>query len=389
MKFLDEAKIYLKSGDGGNGCVSFRREKYVPYGGPDGGDGGRGGDVIFQADSHLNTLIDFRYKQHFKAKRGMHGMGSQRTGPSADATIVKVPVGTVIRDDEDGQILVDMVEEGQQFLICKGGDGGRGNLHFKSSTNQAPRRGDPGFPGEEIWVRLELKLLADVGLVGMPNAGKSTLISKVSAAKPKIADYPFTTLQPNLGVVRLEVDRSFVMADIPGLIKGAHEGQGLGIHFLKHIERCAILLHLVEIDSLEDDDPVTRYETIEAELAGYSELLSQKPRLLVLSKADVLGEEDREVVTSWFKDRLGEDMPPVYIISSASGEGVDTLMYHVGDIVAKWREEQGGVGLAMEDAPTRAGLKALRDAENEQWDADDYEDDEDDDDGVEVIWVRE
>ncbi|ABK45836.1 GTP1/OBG sub domain protein [Magnetococcus marinus MC-1] len=387
MKFLDEAKIYLKSGDGGGGCISFRREKYIPFGGPDGGDGGRGGDVIFQADGHLNTLIDFRYKQHFKAKRGTHGMGSQCTGASAEALIIKVPVGTIIRDDADGTILVDMVEDGQQFLACKGGDGGRGNMHFKSSTNQAPRRADPGFPGEEMWVRLEMKLLADVGLVGMPNAGKSTLISKVSAAKPKIADYPFTTLQPNLGVVRVEMDHSFVMADIPGLIKGAHEGHGLGMFFLKHIERCAVLLHLVEIDSLEDDDPVSRFQTIEAELAGYSEQLAQKPRILVLSKADLLGEEDRQVVLSWFKERLGEAMPPVFILSSATGEGIEALVYHVGGMVKQWRLKQGKVGHALEDAPTRAGSKALRDEHAPSWQDDD--DDDDDDDGVEVIWVRE
>nr|CRH07232.1 GTP-binding protein with nucleoside triP hydrolase domain; DNA-binding GTPase involved in cell partioning; multicopy suppresssor of ftsJ(rrmJ) [Candidatus Magnetococcus massalia] len=385
MKFLDEVKIFIKSGDGGAGCVSFRREKYIPFGGPDGGDGGRGGDVIFAADPHLNTLIDFRYKQHFKAKKGMHGMGSQCTGPSSEPLVIRVPVGTLIRSDETGEVLIDMAEPNQTFLACRGGDGGRGNMNFKTSVNQAPRRADPGYPGEETWVRLELKLLADVGLVGMPNAGKSTLISKVSSAKPKIADYPFTTLAPNLGVVRVDVDRSFVMADIPGLIKGAKEGQGLGHFFLKHVERCAILLHLVEIDSLEDHDPVKRYLTIEEELAGYSQQLADKPRVLVLTKGDLLGEEDYEVVLSWFKEKLGEDMPQVHVISSATGVGVDELVNRVGDVVFAWRQEQAGKAAAsLDDAPTRAG-KVKSDPDELPWE----DEDDDDDDGVECIWVRE
>ncbi|OSM01605.1 GTPase ObgE [Magnetofaba australis] len=388
MKFLDECKIYVRSGDGGSGCVSFRREKYIPLGGPDGGDGGRGGDVIFEADAHLNTLIDFRYTQHFRAKRGGNGMGKQRTGRSADDLIIRAPVGTIIRDDADGEILADLTEPGERIVVARGGQGGRGNLHFKTSTNRAPRRSDPGREGEELWLRLELKLLADVGLVGMPNAGKSTLISKLSAARPKIADYPFTTTTPNLGVVRADIDRSFVMADVPGLIEGAGDGAGLGHRFLKHIERCAVLLHLVEIDGLEDFDPVARYQTIEAELTKYAPTLASKPRLLALSKIDLLEPEDREVVLGWFRDRLGDDLPPIFLISSTSGEGLDHLRMTLAERVEAWRNAMGeSAHDALMDAPTKAGRGAVAEAVAE--DAWDDDEDDADEDGVECIWVRE
>ncbi|MDP6896841.1 MAG: GTPase ObgE, partial [Rhodospirillales bacterium] len=265
MKFLDEAKIYLKSGDGGDGCVSFRREKFIEFGGPDGGDGGRGGDIEFVCVDNLNTLIDFRYKQHFKAGRGTHGMGRNRSGPKGKAITIKVPVGTQILSEDKEEVLADMTAAGETKALLRGGDGGRGNARFKSSTNQAPRRYDPGWPGEELWVWLRLKLIADAGLVGLPNAGKSTFLSAVTRAHPKIGDYPFTTLHPNLGVVRRGNDE-FVLADIPGIIEGASEGAGLGTRFLGHVERCRVLLHLIDATG---DDPVHSYETIRKEIEAY------------------------------------------------------------------------------------------------------------------------
>ncbi len=287
MRFLDEAKIFVKSGDGGNGCVSFRREKFVPDGGPNGGDGGRGGDVVVRADPALNTLIDFRYRQHFKAERGRHGMGADRTGKSGAPLVLAVPVGTQILAEDRDTLLYDLAAPGQEIRLLKGGDGGFGNARFKTSTNRAPRRADPGWPGEEMWIWLRLKLLADVGLVGRPNAGKSTLLAAATNAKPKIGDYPFTTLAPQLGVVEMDHD-AFVLADVPGLIEGASEGVGLGDRFLGHVERCAVLIHLVDATA---DDVVAAYRTVRDELVAYGHGLADKPELVALSKIDALTAE--------------------------------------------------------------------------------------------------
>ncbi len=285
MKFLDQAKIYLRSGDGGNGVVAFRREKFMEFGGPDGGDGGRGGDIIFVAAQNLNTLIDFRYTQHFRAPKGGNGAGSDRTGAGATDIVVQVPIGTQVIAEDKETLLVDLDEPGKRVVLCRGGDGGHGNAHFKSSTNRAPRKSTPGYPGEERWVWLRLKLIADVGLVGLPNAGKSTFLSVVSAARPKIADYPFTTLHPQLGVVRLSHSEEFVIADIPGLIRGAHEGAGLGDRFLGHVERCAVLLHLVDGAA---GNVVRAWRTVREELCAYGGGLADKPELLVLNKSDAM-----------------------------------------------------------------------------------------------------
>ena len=293
MKFLDQAKIYLKSCDGGNGCCAFRREKYIEFGGPNGGNGGRGGDVIFEAVPNLNTLIDFRYRQHFKAERGHHGEGSDCTGAKGQNLIIKVPVGTEIVAEDGKTIIKDMMIPYERFTIAKGGDGGFGNAAYKTSTNQAPRRADPGWPGEEMWVWLRLKMIADVGLVGFPNAGKSKFLAAVSGAKPKIADYPFTTLHPNLGIARID-DDEMLIADIPGLIEGAHEGVGLGDRFLRHVERCAVLLHLV--DGTEED-VAGRYKAIRKELKLYSKTLAAKHEIVVLNKIDALLPEEVEEKT--------------------------------------------------------------------------------------------
>jgi GTP-binding protein len=284
MRFLDSAKIWVKSGDGGDGACSFRREKFIEFGGPDGGDGGRGGHVIAVADPDLNTLIDYRYKQHFKAERGQNGMGRQRTGRDGADVILRLPVGTQIYAEDGTTLLVDLSEPGQRAIVCRGGEGGFGNLHYKSSTNRAPRRADPGRPGEERWIWLKLKLLADAGLVGLPNAGKSTFLAAVTRARPKIADYPFTTLEPKLGTVVLD-DETFVLADIPGLIEGASEGRGLGDRFLGHVERCAVLIHLVDGTQRE---VVRTWRTVRRELEAYGHGLAQKPEILCLSKIDAL-----------------------------------------------------------------------------------------------------
>jgi GTP-binding protein len=284
MKFLDQAKIFVKSGDGGAGCVGFRREKFIEFGGPDGGDGGRGGDVIVDVVPNLNTLIDYRYQQHFKAQRGGHGMGQNRSGASGRSVVLRVPVGTQILADDNETVVADLTKPGERFVLLKGGDGGYGNTHFKSSTNQAPRRADPGWPGEERWIWLRLKLIADVGLVGLPNAGKSTFLAATSAARPKIAGYPFTTLKPQLGVVRID-EQEFVVADLPGLIEGAAEGRGLGHRFLGHVERCGAVLHL--IDGTEDD-VVGAYKTVRAELEAYGQGLTDKPEIIGLNKLDAL-----------------------------------------------------------------------------------------------------
>ncbi len=290
MKFLDQAKIYLRSGDGGNGCVSFRREANVPRGGPDGGDGGRGGDVVINCVEGLNTLIDFRYRQHFKAERGTDGMGKARYGRGGRDTVIELPAGTQIFAEDNETLIADLTEPGQAIVLLEGGHGGRGNIHFKSSTNQAPRRADSGGEGREMWVWLRLKLIADAGLVGLPNAGKSTFLSSVSAATPKVADYPFTTLHPALGVVSLD-DDSFVLADIPGLIEGAHEGKGLGDRFLGHVERCRVLLHLVD-PTMGPGAALEAYRTVRGELDAYGGGLTGKPEILALSKADAVSPED-------------------------------------------------------------------------------------------------
>lgn len=319
MKFLDEAKIFLKSGDGGAGCVSFRREKFIEFGGPDGGNGGKGGDIVFEPISNLNTLIDFRYHQHFKAEKGHHGMGSSRTGASGKNLVIQVPVGTQIFAEDKETLLADFITDGQQITFLKGGDGGFGNEHFKSSTNRAPRKATPGWPGEEMWVWLRLKLIADVGVVGLPNAGKSTFLSVVSRARPKIADYPFTTLVPNLGVVYVH-DREFVMADVPGLIEGAHKGVGLGTRFLGHIERCKVLLHLIDA-TLED--VVGAYQTIRHELTFYGQGLLEKPEIIALNKCDALTTDMIKEKQKTLEKVTGKT---VFELSSVSHHGVPEVL---------------------------------------------------------------
>ena len=333
MKFLDQAKIYLKSGDGGNGAVGFRREKYVEFGGPDGGDGGRGADVVFECVAGLNTLIDFRYKQHFKAPRGVDGAGSNRSGLSGKPLVVKVPPGTQILDEDKETVLLDMTEVGQRVTFLKGGNGGFGNARFKSSTNQAPRRANPGLEGEERWVWLRLKLIADAGLIGLPNAGKSTFLSVSTRAHPKIADYPFTTLHPNLGVASVD-DRTFVLADIPGLIEGASEGAGLGTRFLGHIERCGVLLHL--IDGTQEN-VADAYVTIRNELEAYGANLDNKHEIVALNKADALDEE----TIKERRDQLASVVNgPVHVISAVSGRGVRDVTFELDRIIVSERAKE-------------------------------------------------
>ncbi len=316
MKFLDQAKIYIRSGDGGDGVIAFRRERFIEFGGPDGGTGGKGGDVLFEAVENLNTLIDFRYTQHFRARKGGNGAGSDRTGAGSDDVLIRVPVGTQIMDEENAFVLADLDRPGKRIVLCRGGDGGHGNAHFKSSTNRAPRRADKGWPGEERWVWLRLKLIADVGLVGLPNAGKSTFLSVVSAARPKIADYPFTTLHPQLGVVRLSHSEELVIADIPGLIEGAHEGAGLGTRFLGHVERCAVLLHLVDGAA---GNVVDAWRTVREELQAYGGGLADKPELIVLNKADAMTAREASARRSALARAAGQD---VALMSGVSGAGV-------------------------------------------------------------------
>ncbi|MBX7513316.1 GTPase ObgE [Qipengyuania sp. GH38] len=319
MHFLDQAKIYLKSGSGGPGAVSFRREKYIQYGGPDGGNGGKGGDIVFEAVEGLNTLIDFRYSQHFKAKRGSHGMGRDRTGAGAPDLVIQVPVGTQVLSEDKEEVLADFTEAGQKVVFLEGGIGGRGNASYKSSTNRAPRQHQPGEPGEEMWVWLRLKLLADVGLLGLPNAGKSTFINQVTNTKAKVGAYAFTTLVPKLGVVRHK-GREFVLADIPGLIEGAADGAGIGDRFLGHIERCRVLIHLIDIAG---DDPADAYQTVNAELDAYGAGLLDKPQLVVLNKLDLA---DKELGAAFADELLAAGAEKVFSISGATGEGVEELM---------------------------------------------------------------
>lgn len=333
MQFIDEAKIYVRSGDGGAGCVSFRREAHTPKGGPDGGNGGRGGSVILEVVPNLNTLIDFRYQQHFRAKKGDHGKGKNRDGAYAEDIIIPIPVGTQVFLEDADTIIFDAMNVGQRLVVAKGGDGGQGNANFKSSTNQAPRKATPGWPGEDMWLWLKLKLLSDVGLLGMPNAGKSTLLKQVTRATPKIADYPFTTLKPQLGVVYVD-EKEFVMADIPGLIEGAHLGQGLGDRFLKHIERCNILVHLVDGT---DPDFCERYQKIRNELSLYSETLSQKPEIVVLNKCDALLEEQIEEAMIALRQVSGTE---VFAMSGVTGYGVKDVMRKAASYIAAPSEEE-------------------------------------------------
>jgi GTPase len=319
MHFLDQAKIFIRSGSGGPGAVSFRREKYIEYGGPNGGNGGKGGDIIFEAVAGLNTLIDFRYTQHFKAQRGGGGAGTNRTGAGGEDKIIQVPVGTQVLDEDRETILLDLTEAGQREMLLRGGDGGRGNASYKSSTNRAPRQHGPGWPGEEMYVWLRLKLLADVGLVGLPNAGKSTFINQISNTKAKVGDYAFTTTRPQLGVVRHRA-REFVVADIPGLIAGAAEGAGIGDRFLGHIERCRVLLHLIDIAGKE---PVEAMHIVEGELEAYGEGLDEKPRLIVLNKID---QADAELAEAYARELVEAGADRVFPISGATGEGLDALL---------------------------------------------------------------
>jgi GTP-binding protein len=345
MKFLDQAKIYVRSGDGGAGCLSFRREKYIEFGGPDGGDGGRGGDVVALCADGLNTLIDFRYRQHFKAKRGGHGMGQNRTGAGGDDVVIQVPAGTQVLDEDRETVIADLIEPGQRVVLAEGGRGGRGNARFKSSTNRAPRRADPGEPGEERWLWLRLKLIAEAGLVGLPNAGKSTLLSKVSHAHPKVADYPFTTLHPHLGVVRVG-DESFVLADLPGLVEGAHDGKGLGDRFLGHVERCRVLVHLVDGTA---PDPAGDYRTIRGELAAYGAGVAEKPVIVVLTKGDLLSADERRDREAALAAAAGDTA--IATISGATGDGVDALMRRLATMVGDSRAPEKAMAAAEEWRP--------------------------------------
>jgi GTP-binding protein len=334
--FIDEVRIRVKAGDGGNGCLAFRREKYVPRGGPSGGDGGRGGDVVFVGSEHHNTLLHFRFNPEHTAERGRHGEGSNRTGRDGDSIDVPVPVGTLVYDDDSGELLHDFTQGGDRFIVARGGKGGRGNQHFATPTHQAPTEHEPGRPGDEKRLRLELKLLADVGLVGFPNAGKSTLISRISAARPKIADYPFTTLEPNLGVVSAG-DETFVVADIPGLIEGAHLGHGLGVQFLRHIERTRLLVHLVDVSEATGRDPVDDFRIVMEELEGFSPELVTKPMFLVASKVDVAQDPARiEALRSLAAAR----QMPFYEISSVTGQGIEGLKYDLAQFLARPVEEE-------------------------------------------------
>ena len=360
--FVDEARIYVKAGNGGNGCVAFRREKFVPRGGPSGGDGGSGGSVILEATPHDNTLLRYRFNREFRADRGRHGEGSNRTGHSGNDLVLAVPIGTLVFDDESGQRLVDLTAPAQRFVVARGGRGGRGNQHFAKPWHQAPRESEEGQPGEERHLRLELKLLADVGLVGFPNAGKSTLISRISAARPKIADYPFTTLEPHLGVVS-EGDparggRTFVVADLPGLIEGAHEGAGLGTRFLRHIERTRLIAHLIDTSDASERDPIRDYEIIQGELAAFSEELAAKPEIVVATKLDATTSRER-------LDRLREFCAArgleFHAISAATGEGVAELVHAMADALERLGADRSeAAGYEQSDATTGAADGARR-----------------------------
>ncbi len=400
MRFVDEAVITVEAGDGGNGVASFRREKFVPFGGPDGGDGGRGGSVYIQADDDTGTLVDYRYTRKFRAERGKNGAGANCTGRGGEDVVLKVPVGTTIVDVDSGDIIGDLVEDGQRVLVAGGGDGGLGNTHFKSSTNRSPRKFTTGIKGEFREIRLELKVLADVGLLGMPNAGKSTFIRAVSAAKPKVADYPFTTMVPNLGVVDADRHRSFVMADIPGLIEGAAEGAGLGIRFLKHLARTRILLHIVDVQPIDGSDPVHNAKAIIGELKKFSPTLAQLPVVLVLNKLDQIEEASREEWCKHILDEL-EWTGPVFRTSGLLLEGTKEVVYYLMDQIEQQREleaedpeysrqvkafrEQLEAETREQTIAAKEAYRAMRKAQREAGQGDDFDDD---DDEVEVIYVR-
>lgn len=380
MKFVDEAKIRVEAGDGGNGIVSFRREKFIPKGGPDGGDGGNGGDVYMRADTSVNTLIDFQFQKFYMAGRGKNGGPANCTGAAGEDIIIRVPLGTRVIDDDTGEVIGDLIKENQVLLVAKGGFHGLGNTRFKSSINRAPRQKTNGTPGDKRYLRLELMLLADVGMLGLPNAGKSTFISAVSAARPKIADYPFTTLEPSLGVVRVGEGRSFVVADIPGLIEGASQGAGLGHRFLRHLERCRVLLHLVDLQPVDGSDPVENIRTIEQELALYSEKLAQKTRWLVFNKCDIHSEEELKEIIDDILTRLDRKDEKYYVISAAAGTNVQPLCNDVMNELEAIRQSEEA--LSDED-------KAQANNENFVWDKpeppqpkyfDDWDDEFEDDD---------
>ncbi|MDR0805381.1 MAG: Obg family GTPase CgtA [Enterobacteriaceae bacterium] len=394
MKFVDEAVIRVEAGDGGNGCISFRREKYIPKGGPDGGDGGDGGDVFMLGDENLNTLIDYRFEKSFRAERGQNGQSKACTGRRGQDITIKMPVGTRIIDQGTGEVLGDITRHGQKIMVAKGGFHGLGNLRFKSSINRAPRQKTNGTPGDKRELLLELLLLADVGMLGLPNAGKSTFIRAVSAAKPKVADYPFTTLVPSLGMVRMDSEQSFVIADIPGLIEGASDGAGLGIRFLKHLERCRVLLHLIDIAPIDDSDPIENAKVIINELHQYSEKLAEKPRWLVFNKVDLIDEEEAQTRAKTIAEALGWE-GKYYLISAVNREGVTALCW---DVMAFLNEHPKVVELE-EAAPEKVEFmwddyhrKQLEnsaetsDEDDDDWDDDDW--DEDDEDGVEIIYER-
>ena len=327
--FFDKAKIYIKGGDGGNGCIAMRREKYVPQGGPWGGDGGRGGSVVLRADEGLRTLVDFRYKRHYKSERGRHGEGKNRHGSSGEHLFIRVPVGTVVRNADKGLIIADLTANGQEVVVARGGRGGRGNAHFSTANNKAPRMAEKGEPGEELWLELELKLLADVGLIGFPNVGKSTLLSHVSAAKPKIADYPFTTITPNLGMVSLDYGQSFVIADIPGLIEGAHSGVGLGHDFLRHVERTRLLVHILAAAGSEERDPVEDFRVTNNELTLFNPAIANKPQIIAVNKMDLPGGQEN---LARIKEAYG-DLHDIFPISAITGEGLTPLIHKIAALL--------------------------------------------------------
>ena len=339
MKFVDEATIRVEAGRGGDGCLSFRREKYIEYGGPDGGDGGMGGHVYFVGDEALNTLVDFRFKPRYRAESGEAGKGRERTGAKGDDLHIKVPLGTAVYDEDTDDLVTEVKKQGEVILIAEGGRYGLGNTRFKSSTNRAPRKTTKGQPGEMYDLRLEMRLIADVGLLGLPNAGKSTFVSAVSDARPKVADYPFTTLVPSLGVVRQGFDRSFVVADIPGLIEDAAEGAGLGIHFLKHLSRTRVLLHMIEVNPVDGSDPIHNYELIEKKLGRYSQAIADKPRWLALSKADAASDGDVQLIVDQLETQAAAKAQKIFVISSVTGEGVDALIGDLGQFLLDQTEE--------------------------------------------------
>ena len=395
MKFVDEAAIEIHAGKGGDGCLSFRREKYIEYGGPDGGDGGAGGSVFFEADANINTLIDFRYDRIFRARNGEPGRGRQCSGKSSEDVVLRVPVGTTVIDTDTDEVLADLTKNGERVMLAQGGRGGLGNTHFKSSTNRAPRRTTKGTPGESRNLRLELKVLADVGLLGLPNAGKSTLIRSVSAAKPKVADYPFTTLVPNLGVVKVDKYRSFVMADIPGLIEGAAEGAGLGIRFLKHLARTRLLLHVVDVAPPDQSDPVDNVEAIADELDKFSPALAEQERWLVLNKLDLVADDERNALCEDIVERL-DWRGPVFRISAVTGEGCQELVFALMNAIEERRQREREDGDYAEqqrqlrerlELEAREKVQELKAQARLARDADEFDDDDDDHD-MEIHYER-